>query len=406
MIKKIFYGWWIVGACFLIAFYMAGVVAYGFTAFFKPIAKEFGWSYTQISLAASLRGLEMGMFAPIFGYLVDRFGSRRLVFCGTLTIGFGLVFVSRTNSLTMFYGAFLILALGRSACSGTVLMAAVARWFRRNVGKALGIMSSGMGASGILVLLIVWLIDLYQWRTTFVILGLGTWLVGIPLSFVIRDRPEQYGYDLDGETSAEQVETPRSQDAEVGFKEVLKSSTFWHLTLAQTIRRMVAIAVITHIMPYLSSIGMSRSIAALLAASIPLLSILGRFGFGWLGDIFDKRYMMAWSYSCLGGGLLALSYVQETWVIFPFLILFPLSWGGMALSGAIVREYFGAASFGKILGVIGGIGTIGVVIGPSVAGWTYDTLGSYHPIWLIFAATSVIPVALVLTIKPRREQAG
>ncbi|UCG67326.1 MAG: MFS transporter [Deltaproteobacteria bacterium] len=406
MIKKIFYGWWIVLACFFIAFYMAGVVAYGFTAFFKPIAREFGWSYTQISLAASLRGLETGMFAPIFGYLVDRFGPRRLIFWGTLTIGFGLVFVSRTNSLTMFYAAFGILALGRSACSPPVLMTAVAKWFRRNVGKALGIMSSGVGASGILVLLIVWLIDLYQWRTTFVILGLGTWLLAIPLSFLIRDRPEHYGYDLDGERSAEQVETPRSQDAEVGFKEAFRGSTFWHLTLAQTIRRMVLIAVITHIMPYLSSVGMSRSGAAVVATSIPLLSILGRFGFGWLGDIFDKRHMMAWSYSCIGAGVLALSYVQEAWVIFPFLIIFPLSWGSMALNGAIVREYFGIASFGKILGVMGGIGTIGVIIGPSVAGWTYDTLGSYHSIWLIFAATSVIPVALILTIKPRWEQAG
>ncbi|UCG63846.1 MAG: MFS transporter, partial [Deltaproteobacteria bacterium] len=150
----------------------------------------------------------------------------------------------------------------------------------------------------------------------------------------------------------------------------------------------------------------SRSGAAVVATSIPLLSILGRFGFGWLGDIFDKRHIMAWSYSCIGAGVLALSYVQETWVIFPFLIIFPLSWGGMALNGAIVREYFGTASFGKILGAMGGIGTIGVIIGPSVAGWTYDTLGSYHLIWLIFAATSVIPVALVLTIKPRQEQAG
>ena len=64
--------------------------------------------------------------------------------------------------------------------------------------------------------------------------------------------------------------------------------------------------------------------AALVATFIPLLSILGRFGFGWLGDIFDKRHMMAWSYSCIGGGLLALSYVQEVWPIFPFLMLFPL----------------------------------------------------------------------------------
>jgi sugar phosphate permease len=407
MIKKIFYGWWIVIGCFLIAFYFGGVVAYGFTAFFKPIADEFGWSYTQISLAASIRGLEMAIFAPLFGYLVDRYGPRRLIISGTLTIGFGLFLISRTRSLAMFYGAFIIIALGRSACSGTVLMSAVAYWFRRNLGKALGIMSSGTGTSGLLVLFIVWLIDLYQWRTAFVILGLGTLLLAIPLVLLIRDRPEQYGYAPDGDTPGIAPDVPmKTQNPEVGLKEALKSRAFWHLAIAETIRRMVVISVVTHIMPYLSSIGMSRSRAAFVATSIPLISILGRFGFGWLGDIFDKRYVIACAYLSAGSGLLALSYVEVAWVIFPFLALFPLSWGGLALSGAIVRESFGSSSFGKIVGLMGGIGTIGLVIGPSLAGWTYDTLGSYYFIWLVFAATSIISIALMLTISPRRKHAG
>ena len=69
---KIFYGWYIVGASFLIFIYMGGVVFYGFTAIFEPIANEFHWSYAQISLAASLRGLEIGLLAPLTGILVDR----------------------------------------------------------------------------------------------------------------------------------------------------------------------------------------------------------------------------------------------------------------------------------------------------------------------------------------------
>ena len=404
--RGIFYGWWIVSACFLIAFYVGGAVSYGFTAFFEPIAEEFGWSYTQISIAASLRGLEAGILAPIVGFLVDRFGSRRLVFCGTLTIGFGLILLSQTSSLTMFYGAFVVLGLGSSGCGGTVLMTAVANWFRKNVGKAFGVMSSGIGAGGILVLLIVWLIDLYEWRTTLIIVGLGMWTLGIPLSFLVRHSPEQYGYLPNGETSAEQISTLESQDGEVGFKEAVTSRAFWHITIAQTIRMMAVMAVITHVMPYLSSIGMSRSSAALVASSIPLLSIIGRLGFGWLSDIFDKRHVMAGSYTLGVAGLLAFSYVQVTWLIFPFLILFPLSWGGMVLRGAIVREHFGIVSFGRIMGMMTGIGAIGMVTGPPIAGWTYDTLGSYHAIWLVFAGSTAIAVILILTVKPRRGQAG
>jgi OFA family oxalate/formate antiporter-like MFS transporter len=111
MIKKIFYGWWIVLACSLIGLYVAGTVAFGFTAFFEPIREEFGWSYTQISLAASLRGLEMGIFAPLVGFLADRFGPRKLMLWGTITVGFGLILLSLTQSIAMFYGSFLLIAL-------------------------------------------------------------------------------------------------------------------------------------------------------------------------------------------------------------------------------------------------------------------------------------------------------
>jgi sugar phosphate permease len=193
-VRKIFYGWWVVFACFLIAFYVSGTVMFGFTAFLEPIAEEFGWSYTKVSFAASLRGLELGIFAPVMGFLVDRFGPRRLLFLGTLSIGSGFIFLSLTSTLGMFYGSFVLIGIGTSACMGTVLAPAVANWFRKDVGKALGIMSCGIGAGGILLPLITLLIDLYQWRTTFVILGFGIMLIGLPLSLIVRHRPEKYGY--------------------------------------------------------------------------------------------------------------------------------------------------------------------------------------------------------------------
>jgi len=397
--RKVFYGWWVVFACFLIAFYTGGVVVYGFTAFFEPIAEEFGWSYAQISIAASIRGLEIGVFAPIIGFLVDRFGPRRLIFCGSLIIGFALILLSQTNSLTMFYGAFILLALGVSACSSTVLMTAVAKWFDRDIGKALGIMTCGFGASGIIVLFIVNLINLYQWRTTLIILGLGMWLFGIPLSFVIRNKPEKYGYLPDRELSVRQVSTPEIQNKAVGFKEAFKSRDFWRLSIAETVRMMIVMAVITHVMPYLGSLGVSRSRAALMATSIPLLGIIGRIGFGWLGDTFDKRYVIAGAYSLAGVGLLCFAYIQTPWIIFPFLILFPLSWGASGLRGAMVRERFGMASFGRLFGIMMGVSTVGSVLGPFLAGWVYDTSGSYHPIWLVFAGISIVPVILMLTMK-------
>ena len=151
---------------------------------------------------------------------------------------------------------------------------------------------------------------------------------------------------------------------------------------------------------------MSRADAALVATAIPLISIIGRLGGGWLGDIFDKRYVMAGAYSLAGAGLLVFSYIQMSGLIIPFLILFPLSFGAQVGRGSMVRELFGRTSFGRLTGIMAGIVAVGGIIGPFLAGWTYDTLGTYQPIWFIFAGASVISVVLMLTMKPRPEQAG
>jgi len=400
--KKIFYGWWIVGACFLIGFYVGGVIFYGFTAFFEPIRREFGWSYTQISFAASLRGLEMGLFAPIVGFLVDRFGPRTLIFSGTVVVGLGLILLSRTQSLAMFYSSFLIIAFGAGGCAMVVITSVVANWFRKKVSLALGVMMSGIGASGLLVTLIVHLIDGYGWRTTLILLGAVMWGLGIPLSFVIRDRPEKYGYLPDGEMSREPLSGFESEDegVEIGLGEVLRERVFWYLNIVEAIRMLTVSAVIIHVMPYLNSIGITRATAAIVAGAIPLFSIIGRFGFGWLGDVFDKRQVLAWTFCFIGLGMLAFSYMRTIWIIIVFLLIFPLGYGGgIVLRGAILRESFGRNSYGKILGITFGIGAIGGIIGPTAAGWAFDTMGAYHMVWLTFCGLNALAIGLAIKMK-------
>jgi sugar phosphate permease len=402
MIKKIFYGWWIVLACSLISLYYGGTVPFGFTAFFEPIREELGWSYTQISLAASLRGLEMGIFAPLIGFLVDRFGPRKLMLWGTITVGFGLILLSLTQSLAMFYAAFLLVGFGGGGCTSVVTMTAVANWFRRKIGLALGVMGSGFGAGGLMVMLIVGLIDLYQWRATLIILGLGMWALGIPLSLIVRNRPEHYGYSPDGEVSSPHVEGQEMQDTgvEIGLREALKMRSFLYLNIAELIRFMALMAVFTHVMPYLSSMGMPRSTAGLVAGALPLFSIIGRFGLGWLGDVLDKRYVLAVATSLISLGLLAFSYVHVRWAIVPFLLFLPLGHGGtVVLRGSILREYFGRDAFGKMIGVIMGFGSLGGIIGPTLAGWMFDTVGSYQPIWLLLCGVTSVTTILILRIR-------
>jgi len=403
MFRNIYYGWWVVVSCFLISLYVGSITFFGFTAFFEPLVKEFGWSYTQVSLGASLRGLEMGIFAFPIGFLVDRYGSRKLIFSGVIASGLGLILLSFTQSLAMFYGSILLLGLGAGGCTIVVTMSAVATWFDKNVGKAFGVMSSGFGASGLLVPVIVWLIAAYQWRSALMILGLGMWIIGIPLSCVVRNKALPYMESSEGRTVKKNLlpDDLRNRKAEMPFREVIRNPSFLYLNFVEAIRMMIVAAVVTHIMPYLGSIGVSRTTAGLVAAAVPLASNIGRIGLGWLGDIWAKRYVMAMGFSLMGAGTILLCFLQMTWMIFPFLLVFPPSFGGtMVLRGAILREYFGKESFGKMIGMVMSSASVGGIIGPTLAGWIFDSRGSYLLAWIIFSGFAALSIILVLRIKP------
>lgn len=397
-----FYGWWIVFACFFIGFYVSGVTFYGFTAFIEPLSKEFNWSYTQVSFAASLRGLEMGIFAPLIGILVDRLGARKLILSGVITVGCGLILLSFTHSLLMFYGAFLLLAFGAGGCTSLVNNSVVASWFSRDVGKALGVMASGFGASGLLVPLIVWLIGTLGWRTTLLVLGIGAWVIGIPLSAVIRNRPEEFGHVPDGRENLSPVSSEGTpvRKGPFRFREVMHNRAFVLLNFAEFFRMMAVSTVATHVMPYLGSTGMPRTEAGFIAAAVPLISIVGRVSFGWLGDLWPKRYVAALAFGLMGIGLFSFSRIQWGGMVLLFLLIYPPSYGGATvLRGAILRDYFGRDSFGKMMGILMGSSSIGGIIGPTLAGWVFDSYGTYQSLWLFYSASTSLMILLLLQMK-------
>jgi cyanate permease len=155
-------------------------------------------------------------------------------------------------------------------------------------------------------------------------------------------------------------------------------------------------------MPYLATEGIPRDTAGLVAAAIPLFSIPGRFGFGWMGDVTYKRYVMAASFCCMTAGLVAFHFAAAWWPIALFLLLFSPGFGGnMVMRGAVIREYFGVRSFGKLAGITLGAASIGGVIGPTLTGWVFDTFGTYDPVWIVFAA--ILVAAKFLSLKIRKE---
>lgn len=410
MKHTIYYGWWIVLANFTIVLYVAGTIFYGFTAFFEPIVAEFGWSYTQVSLASSLRGLEMGLLAPVVGFLVDRFGSRRLLFAGILVLGAGILLLGFTRSLYMLYGSFVLIGFGAGGCTSVVTLTVVANWFDKNAGRAMGLMAAGFGASGFMVPIIVWLIHLYGWRTAAILLGLGMWAIGLPAAHVVRDRPEDHGYVPDGVEPGPGSPSPSEGEGvrpALRFREVLRRRSFVFVNISEGIRLLTLTAVITHIMPYLGTMEYSRMTAGTIAASVPLLSVLGRIGLGWLGDHFEKKHVMALGFGLMGAGMLCLTRIDKAGLLYAFLFLFPVGYGGlMVLRGAFIREHYGREFFGKLIGITMGFGAAGGVVGPAAAGWVYDRTGSYGLVWLVFTGLIGISIVLSLGVESRGKSKG
>ncbi|MFC1899105.1 MFS transporter [Chloroflexota bacterium] len=403
--SRIFYGWWIVVACLVITLYTGGIVHFGFTAVFNPIAEEFGWSYAQISLASSLRGLEMGILAPLMGFLVDRWGPRRLIFSGSITICFGFLILSQISSLAMFYVAFIFLATGMSTCAGTVMMTAVTNWFHRKAGLTIGIVSSGFALGGLMVPVMTMLIDNFEWRTAMIIVGIGMLVIVLPLSLLVRHRPEQYGYQPDGRTvdTPEPVviqRTPTVKITNVSTKQALRSRAFWQVAISSMCHSFVVGAVITLMMPYLGNLGISRSVSSMVALVLPVASIIGRLGSGWLSGVIGSRKLYAVSFLLMTVGLFIFGNVTagKMWLIILFVTLFSLGWGlSVTTRTILIREYFGRASFGTILGFTSGMMMLGNVGGAPLAGFIFDTFGTFKFAWFGYGILTVLGVILSLT---------
>ena len=402
-----FYGWYILGSGSFLILYIAGVASLGFTAVFEPIANEFpSWSYAQISLATSFRGLETNLLGPVAGYLVDRWGPRRLVFGGSIIICLGFFMLSRVTSLPMFYGTFFIIAAGISLSGGVVLMTTVNNWFRKRAALVTAILGSGAGLGGLLIPVLTRVIDAVEWRQAMVIVGLGMLAIGLPLSLVLRHKPEQYGYQPDGDTYTA-VETKEEQkpqlepEVNVSAKQALKNKVFWYMAIATMCSSFIVSAVLTHVMPYLGSLGVDRSLSSMAALGASVLSISGRLGGVWLGNRYGTKSVYIASFVISAVSLLIFGYLApgRFWLIVPFVAAFGFSRGCLALSKVVLqREYFGRGSFGMIFGLMDVIQMLGLMAGAPLAGWVFDTWGSYQGAWLAYSLVALVGVVLIMAI--------
>lgn len=425
--QGVFYGWWILAAGTIVWALQSATYYVGISAFFTALINEFGWSRTSLSLVISMARLQGGIAAPAVGFLIDRVGPRRLMIVGFTLAGTGYILLSQATSIEMFSLIFvLVLSVGVSLGFSASPSAAVANWFIRRRSLAFGLMASGIGIGGLIVPIIAWSITTHGWRTTAIGYGILLLVSGIPLSMVMRHKPEPYGYLPDGDypSASENPQNAGRQRSKTGKsapsgsevkaetraipavepsftpKQALATRAFWTYSIMAAVRLSVTSGVGVHGIPAMEHMGFSREIAALIITVMTIISIPGRISFGWLADRYEKRYVIGICLVMLTIGVTALAYATDLTLVIVFLVFFSPAHGGLVtLDQAVISDYFGRKSFASISGLFQGITMWGTMAGPVVAGYVFDVNNSYQFAFQIFAALGLLATALSFLLR-------
>lgn len=389
----IFYGWWIVAAGFVLFSLGGGLLFHSFGAYVKVLEEEFGWSRTELSLAFSLQRVESGFLGPLQGWAVDRFGPRRVLILGLLLFGFGFIAFSQVDSLLGFYLVFTVIAIGSSLGSMLSISVAVVNWFQRRRALALGIMSTGVAAGGLFAPAIVWALEGWGWRTTSVVSGLIVLAVGLPVASLVRHRPEDHGLTPDGLPPAHTADgAPQLVESSFTTRQALQTRAFWLLSLGHAAGLLTVGACSVHLFVHVTDeLDISSAIAARMIVLMTSMLVVGMLLGGALGDRMNKRVILVAAMLGHMTAMLLLAVASVLWLMTLAVALQGLSWGSRGpLTQALRAEYFGPASFGKIMGFSSMIIMCGMMFGPLIAGIIYDSTGTYAPAFTVLAATSAL----------------
>lgn len=412
-----YYGWLVISLCFLTTLTSAGVRSSP-SVLIHPLEAEFGWSRTMIASAVSMNLLLFGVAGPISGWLIDKFGPRK-VMMGSLALL--ICGVSGTIAMTQFWQFFLvwgiIVGLGAGGV-GSVLTATVGnRWFVARRGLALGILGSASSTGQIIFLpFFMAMITYAGWRIgsmTLIVVALFL----LPLIFLfMRDDPseiglEPYGAGDPGAASSAGAASLRgmsAKNATITPREVVSHPTFWLLAGSFFVCGGTANGLIgTHLIPHEIEIGIPQIAAASILGIMGGLNMVGTIFSGWMIDRVRPQRWLALVFVLRGLSLLLLPFVRDFNGLVFFAVIYGLDWfATVPPSMAITADTFGKQNVGKVYGWIFMSHQIGAAIMASAAGAVRTYLGDYHLAFLSGGMIAMIAAGLALQIKLKPKEAA
>lgn len=410
--KDFYYGWVIVGVSTLALLISNGLAIGGITVFYKPVQQDLlalGTAAPEniqsvYGTAPALTILLAGFLAPFAGMLLAKIGARLMMIIGCFILGAGLVIYSQAGSPASVYAAHGMLGASLAFVGVVVCTVLVSDWFGRRRGTAMGIVLLGTSLGGVLVPQIATpLILQFGWRPAMLAVSLVVWAILLPaVILLVKNRPGEKdqvaeinpdGLNADSEGAARGVTLGRA----------LTSITFWILSLCAALLFYAIFVVIQQLALYLQGpkIGFTLAEASVAVSTLWFSSLTGKFLFGWLSDRFSARRVMIVSSLLMFGATLLLLYLNVK-TVYVFAVPFGLTYGGtFVLLQLVVVECFGRRDYGKILGAVTLIETVGGAVGPFVTARIADANGGDYSkgfLGVIFVTGAAFLFVLLLNI--------
>ena len=333
---------YVVATAFLSLFGIVGFALYGLPFFYDFMTKEYGWSRTFVTSGNALGKL---LVAPLFGFvagwLIDRYGPRRLMVLGVLFVGVALVGLSFADSPSLFYLFYIFNALGY-VCGGPLpCQVLISRRFEKNRGKAMGIAYLGIGAGGALVPLLASGLEKHLgWHHALCALGFLIVLIAVPLPLLLKE-PKT--------AAAAKKQAP----AMVPVRDILKNRNFYLLALGSMCSIGAVGGVIQHLKLYLRDLNYTQSGAAQVMSLVLFSSLAGRVLMGWLADRISRKRVMILIYLIVAATIPLLLVPDFPGRIYLFALLFGIGFGGdYMIIPLMAGDLFGVQALGRIMGII------------------------------------------------------
>lgn len=373
---------------FLALFSVVGLALYGLPFYYDFMVHQFGWTRAQVTSGNALSKLVVGpVFGFIAGWLVDRFGPRRLMMAGILMAGLALIGLGSISTLGMFYVFYLFNALGY-VCGGPLpCQVLLSRWFDKARGKAMGIAYLGIGVGGAIVPLIsAALVARFGWQRALEGVGILVVAFAFPMAYFVKESPPG--------------QPVRSAAARPSSKRAFKTPAFYLLTVGSMCSIGALAGVQQNLKLFLGAdLRFSQSAAARIISLVLAFSIVGRLFMGWLADRMPVKHVMLLIYVLVAGAIPLLFLHQSHAALYLFAAIFGISLGGdYMIIPLMTAEVFGVEILGRLMGVILTASGVAEAAAPWMIGRLRDVSGSYSGGFLILiamAASGAIAIAFL-----------